>query len=67
MIDNTLPEYADCPATLNGEILLERTVPLAGWLTITREKALELQAQPSTWLEEMGYSPAHITIIREVA
>ncbi len=67
MIDNTLPEYADCPATLNGEILLERTFPLAGWLTITRAKALELQGKSSAELEAMGYTPAHITIIMEVA
>jgi hypothetical protein len=70
MIDNTLTEYADCPSSLNGEIMLERTYSddgtLTGWITMRKDAALSLQAKTDEDLNTMGYGPAHIAIIRGV-
>lgn len=59
LIDKSNPEFADVPAQLDGQVLLERTTSPdgqhTGWLTISVALANELKLKTDAELEAMGY------------
>ncbi len=53
IIDNTKPEFEDCPASLNGQFLLERAEN--GFLTATIETVKSMKGKTDAELSEAGW------------
>jgi hypothetical protein len=59
LIDKTNPEFSDVPESLNGEVLLERTVDAkgrpTGFLTASVEAVRALKGKTDAELSAMGW------------
>ena len=59
IIDITLEAFKDIPKTLNGEVLLERTVDskgnISGYLTTTIDKVMLMKNKTDEELEQAGW------------
>lgn len=59
IIDISDEKFKDIPITLDGEVLLERTLDnngnISGYLTISIDKIMTLKAKTDIELEQMGW------------
>ena len=59
IIDITLEAFKDIPKTLNGEVLLERTVDskgnISGYLTTTIDRVMLMKDKTDEELEQAGW------------
>ncbi len=59
IIDVTKEEHKDIPVTLNGEVLLEKTVDdkgnLSGYLTTTQENIIEMKKKTDEELKNLKW------------
>ncbi len=60
IIDVTFENFKDIPISLDGEILLEKTMDnqgnISGYLTISVDKIIELKNKTDEELEKMGWT-----------
>lgn len=60
IIDISINEFKDIPITLDGEVLLERTLDskgnISGYLTISVDKIMTMKTKTVGELETMGWT-----------
>ena len=60
IIDVTMEEFNELPLSLDGEVLLERTLDnngnISGYLSISVDKIMTLKNKTDEELEQMGWS-----------